>query len=388
MKKILLLGATGSVGTSVLCVLRRFPKDFQLEGVAVHSNITFLLKIIQEQKPEMAVVFDEEKGKELSSKSLGKIKVMIGEAGLIEMVENSEAKEVILAMSGTSALAPALRAIELGKNLILANKEVLVMSGDLIMKSAKKHNVKILPIDSEHNALFQCLQGVQNISSEVKRLVLTASGGPFRLFPLEDFPKITVEQALNHPQWKMGKKISIDSATLFNKGLEMIEAHWLFSLPIEKIDIMVHPQSRVHSLVEFVDGNILVHCAVSNMQIPIQHMLFYPQKREVPPNFRFPLQDLSSLDFELPKEKKFPSLNLCRKSIEVGGSLPAVLNQANEVAVHSFLRGELKFHQIFEVVEKMMSLHQPQFDCDLQTYQQIADLVSKQTKEWIQNLNE
>ena len=384
----MLLGATGSVGTNVLSVVSRFREEIEIEGVSSNENVASLSEIIKNFDVKQAVVLKSAKLAQLESSVSKGVKVMSGEEGLVEMVENSEADLVFLAMSGTASLFAALRAMELGKNLALANKELLVVAGDLVMEKAKFYGVEILPLDSEHSALFQCLQGVRNSSKEVKRLVLTASGGPFLHLPKEKFSEISVEQALNHPQWKMGKKISVDSATLFNKGLEVIEACWLFNLAVEKVDVIIHPQSRVHSLVEFVDGNILAHCCVSNMQIPIQYALFYPQRMNIPSHLSFDIKDLADLTFTEPRNEDFPSLFLARKAVKVGGSLPAVLNKANEVAVNAFLNGSLKFPQIFTLVEKMMNQHSPCFDCDFSKYVQISKEVGLASEKFIQKINE
>jgi 1-deoxy-D-xylulose-5-phosphate reductoisomerase len=265
-----------------------------------------------------------------------------------------EADVVLVAIVGTAGLEPALAAIRAGKDLAVASKEILVMAGELVMSEARKHGVKVLPVDSEHSAIFQCLEGRE--PQDVKRLVLTASGGPFRQTPREKFAKITVAQALKHPSWNMGQKVTIDSATLFNKGLEMIEARWLFDVEVDRVDVVIHPQSVVHSMVEFVDGSILAQLSVPDMRYPIQYALTWPRRlpNSMPPT---DLAKIGTLTFETPDREKFPSLRLAHEAGHKGGTMPAVFNAANEVAVARFVDGQVGFLQIFETVEKVMRAH-------------------------------
>jgi 1-deoxy-D-xylulose-5-phosphate reductoisomerase len=273
---------------------------------------------------------------------------------LIELATMPEADVVLVAIVGTAGLEPALAAIRAGKDLAVASKEILVMAGELVMSEARKHGVKVLPVDSEHSAIFQCLEGRE--PRDVKRLILTASGGPFRQTPRDQFATITVAQALKHPSWNMGQKITIDSATLFNKGLEMIEARWLFDVEVDRVDVVVHPQSIVHSMVEFTDGSILAQLSVPDMRYPIQYALTWPGRlpNSMPPT---DLAKIGTLTFENPDREKFPSLRLAQEAGRVGGTMPAVFNAANEVAVARFVSGQIGFLQIFETVEKVMHAH-------------------------------
>jgi 1-deoxy-D-xylulose-5-phosphate reductoisomerase len=305
------------------------------------------------------------------------IPVLAGERGLVELATMPEADIVLVAIVGTAGLEPALAAIRAGKDLAVASKEILVMAGELVMSEARKHGVKVLPVDSEHSAIFQCLEGRE--PGDVKRLILTASGGPFRQTPREEFAKITVAQALKHPSWNMGPKITIDSATLFNKGLEMIEARWLFDVEVDRVDVVIHPQSVVHSMVEFLDGSILAQLSVPDMRYPIQYALTYPSRlpNSLPPT---DLAKIGSLTFENPDHEKFPSLRLAREAGRAGGTMPAVFNAANEVAVARFVEGKVKFTGIFEIVEKVMQAHRvvasPALDAILQ-----ADLWARKEAE-------
>jgi 1-deoxy-D-xylulose-5-phosphate reductoisomerase len=279
----------------------------------------------------------------------------VGAGGLVDLVNASDADMVLVAIVGVAGLAPALAAIEKGMHLAVASKEILVMAGEAVMEAARRKGVDILPVDSEHNAIFQCLEGHRGC--EVRRILLTASGGPFRQLPADQLPAVTVAQALKHPTWSMGRKITIDSATLFNKGLEMIEARWLFDVPMSRIEVVVHPQSIVHSMVEFSDNSVIAQLSHSDMCFPIQYAVTWPER--VPNNLR-PLDfaRLASLTFEAPRTQDFPALNLARHAGEVGGTLPAVLNAANEVAVEAFLQDKISFPDIWRTVERVMNRHQ------------------------------
>jgi len=351
-KNIVLLGATGSIGVSTQKVVADLPRELRIVGLASRENVTGMEQAIRQFQPKAVAMTHPEKARELQSRV--ERPVWSGERGLVELATMPEADIVLVAIVGTAGLEPALAAIRAGKDLAVASKEILVMAGDLVMSEARKHGVKVLPVDSEHSAIFQCLEGRE--PSEVKRLILTASGGPFRQTPREQFEKITVAQALKHPSWSMGPKITIDSATLFNKGLEMIEARWLFGVEMDRVDVVVHPQSVVHSMVEFQDGSILAQLSAPDMRHPIQHALTWPRRlpNSMPPT---DLARIGTLTFENPDGEKFPSLRLAREAGRACGTMPAVFNAANEVAVARFVAGQIQFTGIFETVERVMSRH-------------------------------
>jgi len=353
-KNIVLLGATGSIGVSTQKVVADLPDHFRIVGLASRENVAGMAQAVRQFHPVQVAMTDRDKARELE-KHISQ-PVVTGEQGLVELATMPEADIVLVAIVGTAGLEPALAAIRAGKDLAVASKEILVMAGELVMSEAKKHGVRVLPVDSEHSAIFQCLEGREPAS--VKRLILTASGGPFRQTPREKFAAITVAQALKHPSWSMGQKITIDSATLFNKGLEMIEARWLFDVEIDRVDVVVHPQSIVHSMIEFVDGSILAQLSVPDMRYPIQYALTWPHRlaNSMPPT---DLAKIGTLTFENPDVEKFPSLRLARQAGRVGGTMPAVFNAANEVAVARFVAGALKFTGIFETVERTMNAHRP-----------------------------
>jgi 1-deoxy-D-xylulose-5-phosphate reductoisomerase len=353
-KNIVLLGCTGSIGVSTQKVVADLPEQIRIVGMASRENVDGMEQAIRQFKPLAVGMTNPEKARELKQRIGGKIPVHAGERGLIELATMPEADIVLVAIVGTAGLEPALAAIRAGKDLAVASKEILVMAGELVMGEARKYGVKVLPVDSEHSAIFQCLEGRN--PQDVKRLVLTASGGPFRQTPREQFAKITVAQALKHPSWNMGQKITIDSATLFNKGLEMIEARWLFDVEVGRVDVVIHPQSVVHSMVEFIDGSILAQLSVPDMRYPIQYALTWPRRR---PNSMPPtdLAKIGTLTFETPDREKFPSLRLAHEAGHKGGTMPAVFNAANEVAVARFVDGQVGFLQIFEMVEKVMRAH-------------------------------
>ena len=339
MKNVVLLGSTGSIGTSTAKVAEDLPEDIRLVGLAAGGNDALLAEQAKQFQPELVSISSPEKAEGLRSKLDG-IRVASGEEGLIELATLPSADIVLIAIVGTAGLQPALAAIRAGKDIAVASKEILVMAGEIVMAEARKHGVNVLPVDSEHSAIFQCLDG--RPPDSVRRLILTASGGPFRQTPLEDFAGITVEQALKHPSWVMGRKITIDSATMFNKGLEMIEARWLFNIPMPQVDVIVHPQSVVHSMVEFVDGSILSQLSTPDMCLPIQYALTWPS-RAASERVQTDFAALGRLDFEAPDLAKFPALGQARRAGEVGGTLPAVLNAANEIAVDAFCDGHTSF---------------------------------------------
>jgi 1-deoxy-D-xylulose-5-phosphate reductoisomerase len=354
MKRVILLGSSGSIGESTCKVARALPEKMKIVGLAVAKSTDRLLEQAQEFGVKALAVSDVQAAENVKNRLPSGAKFYFGPDGLTRMVEDTQADMVLVAIVGTAGLAPALAALQSGKDLAVASKEILVLAGSAVMAEAKKRRKQILPVDSEHNAIFQCLQGANG--KEVRKVILTASGGPFRRSSSQEMEKVTVAQALKHPTWSMGKKITIDSATMFNKGLEMIEAHWLFGLPMSRVDVVVHPQSIVHSMVEFIDGSVLAQLSVTDMCFPIQYAVTYPERMPsgLPP---LDLAKLGSLSFEAPDEKRFPALRLAREAGEAGGTLPGVFNAANEVAVEAFLEGRISFPRIWGMVESVMQEH-------------------------------
>lgn len=355
MKNVVLLGSTGSIGTSTLKVVDDFPDRLRLIGLAAGTNAALLAEQAGKHRVAVVAIHDETKRAELEASLAGQCTVVSGPAGLIQLATLPEADIVLIAIVGTGGLQPALAAIRAGKDIAVASKEILVMAGELVMREARLHGVRVLAVDSEHSAIFQCLDGKP--PETVRHLWLTASGGPFRKTPKEAFPDITLAQALKHPSWVMGRKITIDSATLFNKGLEMIEARWLFDIGMARVKVVVHPQSIIHSMVEFVDGSWLAQLSSPDMCLPIQVALCYPE-RPANPRVQTNLAKIGTLNFEEPDEDRFPSLGLARRAGEIGGTLPAVFNAANEVAVERFCAGTLRFHEIAEWVARVMENHE------------------------------
>jgi 1-deoxy-D-xylulose-5-phosphate reductoisomerase len=354
MKNVVLLGSTGSIGTSTCKVAEDLPDRIRLLGLAAGNNVELLTAQAHQFRPAAVSVTDPGKAAELRGSLGSTVEVFAGDEGLLRLATLPEADIVLIAIVGTAGLQPALAAIRAGKDIAVASKEILVMAGETVMSEARKHGVRVLAVDSEHSAIFQCLDG--RPTESVRKLVLTASGGPFRTTPASEFASITVEQALKHPSWNMGRKITCDSATLFNKGLEMIEARWLFDIGMDRVDVVVHPQSVIHSLVEFVDGSILAQLSTPDMCLPIQYALTYPD-RAGSDRVQTNLPGYGSLTFEEPDLEKFPSLKLARWAGTDGGTLPAVLNAANEVAVAGFCQGRLGFVGITELVAKTMKTH-------------------------------
>jgi len=352
-KRVVVLGATGSIGESSLKVAHDIPNRMEIVGVAANRNAEKLAAAANKVRPKAVCLVDETKIDVLRSALEYKPQIFVGESGLLEIASMADADMVLIAIVGTGGLRPALAAIEAGKDLAVASKEILVMAGEIVMREARAKGVHVLPVDSEHNAIFQCLDGR---ASDVRRIILTASGGPFRETPAKDFDSITLEQALKHPTWNMGPKITIDSATLFNKGLEMIEAHWLFGVEMKRVEVVIHPQSIVHSMVEFADGSTLAQLSYSDMCFPIQYAVTWPERV---PNSLPPLDfgKLSKLEFAQPRYDDFPALNLARAAGETGGTLPAVLNAANEIAVSAFLDRRVRFPRIWQMVEEVMNQH-------------------------------
>ncbi len=355
-KKVVLLGSTGSIGCSTLEVARQIPERVELVGLAANASVGKLVEQVRETGVKHVALADVSKEAGLRALLPDGVKLYVGNEGLIELAALTGADVVLVAIVGTAGLGPALAAIEAGKDLAVASKEILVMAGEIVTAAAEKHGVKILPVDSEHNAIFQCLDGHRGGEKEVSRLILTASGGPFRTWPAEDLKAVTLEQALKHPTWEMGRKITIDSATLFNKGLEMIEARWLFGIGMERIDVVVHPQSIVHSMVEFVDGSVLAQLSRTDMCFPIQYALTWPDR--VPGGLKpLDFSELAKLEFEKPRDEVFPALGLARRAGLEGGTLPAVFNAANEVAVDAFIERRIGFTEIWAVVGETMAAH-------------------------------
>ncbi|HEX4653286.1 MAG TPA: 1-deoxy-D-xylulose-5-phosphate reductoisomerase [Candidatus Udaeobacter sp.] len=390
-KRVVVLGATGSIGESALKVARDIPERMEIVGLAANSNFEKLAAAANETRPQSVCLVDDTKIDALRAALEYKPEIFSGEEGLREIACLNKADMVLVAIVGTGGLRPALAAIEAGKDLAVASKEILVMAGEIVMREARDKGVRVLPVDSEHNAIFQCLvaqapplakapgsadEALRPLSQDVRRIILTASGGPFRETPREDFDSITSEQALKHPTWNMGPKITIDSATLFNKGLEMIEAHWLFDVEMGRVEVVIHPQSIVHSMVEFTDGSTLAQLSYSNMCFPIQYAVTWPDRV---PNTLPPLDfsKLSKLEFFTPRYEDFPALGLARRAGEIGGTLPAVMNAANEVAVAAFLDRHLRFPQIWKIVEELMNRHtvvaRPHLDAILQADQWARD---------------
>lgn len=362
MKHIAILGSTGSIGLNTLDVIRRNPLDFKVTGLSANSNISVLLKQIKEFSPFFVCV-KEVKAAELLKKELsGRVKVFSGENGLLDMLEEKPIDQVVLAVSGSGALLPLLKSIDTGRDIALANKEALVMAGPIVMNRARNKKVKIIPVDSEHSAIWQCLEQINR--TNLRYIYLTASGGPFRRLEKNNFKKISVKDALTHPRWIMGKKITVDSATLMNKGLEFLEAVYLFGIRPEAIKIVIHPESIIHSMVEYVDGAILAQLSIPDMRIPIQYALTYPLRMPS----KLPGVDffkLKQLNFERPDLKKFPCLGLAFRAAEMQGTMPCVLNAANEVGVAEFLKQKISFVSIAKIIDKVLDKHKNMINPDL-----------------------
>lgn len=354
MKKIAILGSTGSIGTQTLEVVRE-NKDIQVMALAAANNIDLLEEQIREFHPVLVAVWNEEKAKELRVRTSDlSVKIVGGMDGLLEVAVLESTDILVTAIVGMIGIRPTIAAIEAGKDIALANKETLVTAGHIIMPLAKKHQVKILPVDSEHSAIFQALQGSQH--KELKKILLTASGGPFRGKREEELMEIKAKDALKHPNWVMGQKITIDSSTMVNKGLEVMEAKWLFDVELEDIQVVVQPQSVIHSMVEFVDGAVLAQLGTPDMKLPIQYALYYPERRYLPGE-RVDFWELGHLDFEKPDMDTFYGLALAYQAGSVGGSMPTVYNAANELAVSQFLKGEIKYLEIIQIIEDCMKAH-------------------------------
>lgn len=355
MRSIVLLGSTGSIGTQTLDVVRNNKDELKVVGLAANKRVNEVEQQVREFNPKYVCMFDQEAAKELQGKIADTgIKVMSGMDGLLEMVSVPEADTVLTAVVGMIGIRPTIKAIESGKDIALANKETLVCAGHIIMPLAKEKNVQILPVDSEHSAIFQSLVGQPK--DKVEKILLTASGGPFRGKKREELAAMTAADALKHPNWDMGPKVTIDSSSLVNKGLEVMEARWLFDVSLDNIEVLVHPQSIVHSAVQYVDGAVIAQLGVPDMKLPIQYALFYPDRRPMAEK-RLDLFELGSLTFEKPDTDTFRGLKLAFDSAYAGGSMPTVFNAANEMAVRRFLKGDIRYLEIFDMIEEAMTHH-------------------------------
>lgn len=388
MKRITILGSTGSIGKSALDIVSVNRDKFKVVGLTAGNNISLLEKQIRSFSPEVVAVADEESARELRKRMRGKAgsspEILSGRKGLSDVAAYSGADFVLSAIVGAAGLMPTLAAIRAGKKIGLANKEALVMAGKIMMGEAEKYGSKILPVDSEHSAIFQCMAGHRKC--DVRRIILTASGGPFVGKRKSSLDKITPEEALNHPRWKMGKKITIDSATLMNKGFEVIEAHHLFGLPPERIDVVVHPESIVHSIVEFNDRTCIAQLSVPDMKGPIAYALTYP-KRLCDVIDGLSLHEVGSLTFRKPENRRFPCLSYAYMALEAGGTMPSVMNAANEVAVHAFLAGRLRFTDVPVVIRKTMDRHTVMGDRALGVVIEADRWARERAKEIIKTLN-
>lgn len=380
MKKISILGSTGSIGTQTLEVVRS-NGDIQVTALAAGHNITMLEAQIREFRPSIACVWDEEKAAELKTAVADlPVKIVSGMEGLMEAAAEPEAEIVVTAVVGMIGIRPTIAAMEAGKDIALANKETLVTAGHIIMKLAREKGVRILPVDSEHSAIFQCLNGEREHGNRIHKILLTASGGPFRGWTHEQLKTVTPADALKHPNWSMGHKITIDSSTMVNKGLEVMEARWLFDVDMDQIQVVVQPQSIIHSMVEFEDGAVMAQLGTPDMKLPIQYALYYPERRYLPGD-RLDFEALSEIRFEKPDMETFRGLKLAYEAGRAGGTLPVVFNAANEKAVGKFLKGEISYLTIIDMIEESMKNHQRIAD---PTVEEILE-AEKETYEFIES---
>jgi 1-deoxy-D-xylulose-5-phosphate reductoisomerase len=355
MKRLAILGSTGSIGVNTLDIVRQFPERFQVISLSAGLNTGLLRQQILQFRPKVVSVLNRELAealkRDLSSESP---EIVDGIEGLIKVATHPEVDQVVSAIVGAVGLIPTLSAIKTGKSVALANKESLVMAGKIVMEEARRSGVQILPIDSEHSAIFQSLLGHRK--ETIQRLILTASGGPFLNLPVSKLPDVTVKDALHHPNWEMGKKITIDSASLMNKGLEVIEAHWLFDMPVEKITVQIHPQSIIHSMVEYIDGSVIAQMGIADMRVPISYALSFPNRLPLSlPGLDLPQK--GGLTFQVPDLDRYPCLKLAYQSIKIGETMPAILNASDEVAVNAFLEGAIKFTEIPLLIQRVMEDH-------------------------------
>ncbi|WP_019907680.1 1-deoxy-D-xylulose-5-phosphate reductoisomerase [Thermoanaerobacter indiensis] len=378
MKKVIILGSTGSIGTQTLDVIKNFRENFEIVGLTAYNNVELLSKQIREFNPKVVAVKDEDKANQLRENLKKNVEILTGSKGLQEIVKY-DADLVVVAVEGIAGLIPTVTAIQRGKDIALANKEVLVTAGQIVMDLVKKKDITLLPVDSEHSAILQCLRG--NDKKEVSRLILTASGGPFRGKKKEDLRKVTVNEALNHPNWKMGKKITIDSATLMNKGFEVIEAKWLFDISEDKIDVIVHPQSIIHSMVEYIDGSVIAQLAAADMRIPIQYALNYPTRNYINGINFLDFSLTTQLTFEKPDLETFRCLSLAYEALKIGGTMTTVLNAADEIAVSLFLNKKIEFLQIAEIIDESMKEHNniqnPTLDDIINVDKEVKEKIAK-----------
>ena len=376
-KKITIIGSTGSIGTQALEVIEKISDQFEIIGLAAGSNVDLLNKQIEKFHPKTVCIG---KKAEINDKS---VKVLYGDEGLEELCSNKENDIILVAVSGKIGLRPTISAIKNGINIALANKETLVMAGDIVMKKAKEHNVNIVPVDSEHCAIHQCIKDI----SQVDKLIITASGGPFLHKSLEEMKNASVKEALAHPRWHMGKKITVDSATLMNKGLEIIEAHHLFGFDYDKIEVVVHPQSIVHSAIEYVDGSVIAQLGLPSMHIPIQYAITYPDRFEGIKSKSFSFAEIAHLDFEKPDFEKFQTLKLAYHAGKTGGTATACLNAANEEAVFAFLDGKIKLYEIYEITQKIYDTHKVFQNPTIDEIFEVDKEIREQTKEYIAKIH-
>lgn len=373
-KRISIFGSTGSIGVQALEVLEALGDKFEIYGLAAGSNVELLNSQIEKFKPKKVCVAQNTNGVNFS-------KVMSGEAGMIELASDKENDIVLMAVSGRYGLKPTLAAIKNGIDIALANKETLVMAGDIVMGEASKYGVNILPVDSEHSAIHQCIKNIKDVS----KLIITASGGPFLNKSADEMEHSDIKQVLNHPRWKMGKKITVDSATLMNKGLEVIEAHHLFNMDYDDIEVVIHPQSVVHSAVEYKDGSVIAQLGLPSMHIPIQYAITYPERVEGIKSKSFSFSEVARLDFSKPDFNKFPCLKLALEVGRAGYSAPVIMNAANEEAVYAFLSGEISYNDIYSVVQKIYDKYSPSQLSDIDSIFELDNEVRCITKEYIRN---
>ncbi len=380
LKKISLMGATGSIGTQTLDVIREHPEEFKLTAMSVGRNIEEARKMILEFSPQLISVQRKEDAESLMKEMSSSVKVLYGEEGLVEVACHQDADVLVNAVLGSVGLYPTLQAIEAGKMIAIANKETLVTAGHLVMEAARKKNTPLLPVDSEHSAIFQALQGEQE--KNIEKLIITASGGSFRDRTREELVGVTVTEALNHPNWSMGAKITIDSASMMNKGLEVIEAHWLFDIPYDQIEVVQHRESIIHSMIQFHDSSVMAQLGTPDMRVPIQYALTYPD-RLIRPGKRLNLVEIGKLHFEEMDFNRFRCLAFAYEAGRIGGSMTTVLNAANEAAVSMFLENKISFLDIEAYIEKAMSTHQVIHRPDLETIHEIDQQTRQLVSSWL-----
>jgi 1-deoxy-D-xylulose-5-phosphate reductoisomerase len=380
LRGVSIIGATGSIGRQTLEIIAHHPDKLRVVALAAGRDVDALSELAARWQPRLVVLADQDAAKACSGKF--NCPVLTGIEGFTEIATHPETDIVVVAVPTAKALLPTLSALKAGKRVALATKEVLVSGGHLVTQQLRQSG-ELLPIDSEHSALFQCLQGED--VSKVDKLLLTASGGPFRTKPMDELKRVTVEEALAHPTWRMGAKVTVDSATLMNKGLEIIEARWLFGVPAERIEVVIHPQSIIHSLVEFVDGSVKAQLSLPDMRLPIQYALLYPERHPCPIQ-RLDLTKIGALTFEPPDEVRFPCLRLAKLAVQVGGTMPAVLNAADEIAVNAFLQRKIGFMDIPAIIEAVMERHRPIAEPDLNTVWEVDEWARAMARELVQKL--